>query len=180
MTDIVFNKEVSFVPADQLVGPICYGWSPSPFGQCFILIQSDTVIGIAFKNDQTENQIETAIKAQWHDNTTKFKPFNTDKKAQNIFFESMPIQISFYGTQFQAKIWKTLLKITMGETTTYSCIAKQTGNQKAVRAVATAIGQNPIAWLIPCHRIIRKSGALGGYRWGLEIKQMMLSKETKK
>ena len=179
MTDIIFNRKVSFVPSEQLVGPICYGWSISPFGQCFILLQSDTVVGIAFKNDQSENKIETSIKSHWSDSATKFEPFNTNKKAINIFFENGPIRISFCGTHFQTKIWKTLLEIPVGETTTYSCIAKKTDNLKAVRAVATAIGQNPIAWLIPCHRIIRKSGALGGYRWGLEIKKLMLSKETK-
>ena len=179
MTDIIFNRKVSVVPIEQLVGPICFGWSISPFGQCFILLRSDTVVGLAFKNDQTKNEIETSIKSQWYDKAIKFEPFNTDKKAMNIFFEDKPIKISFCGTQFQAKIWKTLLEIPRGQTTTYSCIAKKTDNPKAVRAVATAIGQNPIAWLIPCHRIIRKSGALGGYRWGVKIKKMILSKETK-
>jgi len=179
MTDSIFNRKVSLVPIEQLVGPIRFGWSTSPFGKCLILLQSDTVVGIAFKNDQSDNKIETSIKSQLSDTTAKFEPFNTDKKAENIFFDNGPIKISFCGTQFQTKIWKTLLEIPMGETTTYSCIAKKTENPKAIRAVATAIGQNPIAWLIPCHRIIRKSGVLGGYRWGLEVKKMMLSKEIK-
>ncbi len=178
MKDIILNKKVSLVPTNQLNGPICFGWSESPFGQCFILLQSNTVVGLAFKNDWNKNQIETAIRGKWSDIAVKFKPVNTDQEAENIFFENRPIKISLYGTHFQTKIWKKLLEIPLGKTTTYSCIAKKTDTPKAVRAVATAIGRNPIAWLIPCHRIIRKSGTLGGYRWGLKIKKMMLKNET--
>lgn len=179
MNNIILHKKVSFVPTNQLAGPIYFGWSGSPFGQCFILFQNDTVVGMAFKNDQTENQIETAIKTRFSGNTTKFEHFTTDKMVENIFFKNMSIKISFFGTQFQANVWKKLLEIPVGKTATYSYIANKIDNSKAVRAVATAIGQNPIAWLIPCHRIIRKSGALGGYRWGIKIKKMMLSNETK-
>ena len=108
MTDSIFNRKVSLVPIEQLVGPIRFGWSTSPFGKCLILLQSDTVIGIAFKNNQSDNKIETSIKSQLSDTTAKFEPFNTDKKAENIFFENGPIKISFSGTQFQTTIWKKL------------------------------------------------------------------------
>ena len=179
MNNRIFNNKVSFIPIDQLAGPIYFGWSVSPFGQYFILTQSDTIIGVAFKNNQTKDQIETTMKAGWSKNNATFKPVNTDKTLETIFFKNRPIQISFIGSPLQAKVWKALLEIPLGETTTYSYIAKKVDNERAVRAVATAIGQNPIAWFIPCHRIIRKSGGLGGYRWGIEIKKMMLSHETK-
>ena len=179
MNNRIFNNKVSFVPIDQLAGPIYFGWSVSPFGQCFTLIQSNTLIGIAFKNNQTKEQIENTMKARWLKNNATLKPLNTDKTVETIFFKNRPIQISFIGSPLQAKVWNALLEIPVGETTTYSYIAKKLDNTKAVRAVATAIGQNPIAWFIPCHRIIRKSGGLGGYRWGLEIKKMMLSHEIK-
>ena len=179
MNNRIFNNKVSFVPIDQLAGPIYFGWSVSPFGQCFTLIQSNTLIGIAFKNNQTKEQIENTMKARWLKNNATLKPLNTDKTVETIFFKNRPIQISFIGSPLQTKVWKALLEIPVGETTTYSYIAKKLDNTKAVRAVATAIGQNPIAWLIPCHRIVRKSGALGGYRWGVKIKKMILSRETK-
>ena len=67
MNNRIFNNKVSFIPIDQLAGPIYFGWSVSPFGQCFVLIQSDTLIGIAFKNNQTKDQIETTMKAGWLD-----------------------------------------------------------------------------------------------------------------
>lgn len=173
-----FNKNVSLIPFNQLTGPIYCGWSLSPFGQCYILLQSNIVVGLAFKNNETENKIETAIKAQWSKNAPKFEPLNTDQIAKDIFVTDIRINISFSGSQLQAMVWKALLEISRGETATYSFIAKKIKNPKAIRAVATAIGQNPIAWLIPCHRIIRKSGGLGGYRWGLKIKKLMLSNET--
>ena len=179
MENRIVNKKVSLIPVNQLTGPIYFGWSLSPFGQCFVLLRSNAIIGLAFKNDQTKNQIETTIKARWLKETKNFKPLNADKKAENIFFDNSPIEISFSGNQLQTKVWKALIDIPMGETSTYSFIASKTGNPKAVRAVATAIGKNPIAWLIPCHRVIRKSGEIGGYRWGEKIKKMILSNEIK-
>ena len=179
MINKFFNNKVSIVPVDQLAGPIYFGWSSSPFGRCFILLQSDNVVGLGFKNGRPEHQIEASIKAHWLNNNSKFEPLNTDKIAESIFFKNIPINISFHGSQLQVTVWKALLEIPLGKTVAYSDIAKKTGNSNAIRAVATAIGKNPIAWLVPCHRIIRKSGALGGYRWGLKIKNMMLSNETK-
>ena len=82
------------------------------------------------------------------------------------------------GAPFQIKVWEALLRIPTGHVTTYSDIARVIGNPKAVRAVGTAVGRNPISWLIPCHRALRKSGALGGYHWGLPVKRAMLAWET--
>ena len=81
------------------------------------------------------------------------------------------------GTSFQQLVWKALQEIPAGETRTYAQIADAIGRPKAVRAVGTAIGANPIAYLIPCHRVVRTDGGLGGYRWGLALKQQMLRAE---
>jgi AraC family transcriptional regulator of adaptative response/methylated-DNA-[protein]-cysteine methyltransferase len=81
------------------------------------------------------------------------------------------------GTSFQKRIWKELLKIPAGETRTYLQVAIEIGSPSSARAVGTAIRANPIAWLIPCHRVIQTSGGLGGYRWGLEIKKLLLDWE---
>jgi AraC family transcriptional regulator of adaptative response/methylated-DNA-[protein]-cysteine methyltransferase len=81
------------------------------------------------------------------------------------------------GTTFQKRIWKELMKIPAGETRTYLQIAIDIGSPSSARAVGTAIGANPIAWLIPCHRVIQTSGGLGGYRWGLERKKSLLDWE---
>ena len=82
------------------------------------------------------------------------------------------------GAPFQIKVWEALLCIPSGHVTTYSEIAGCIGHDKAVRAVGTAVGRNPISFLIPCHRALRKSGALGGYHWGLPVKRAMLAREA--
>ena len=82
------------------------------------------------------------------------------------------------GAPFQIKVWEALLRIPSGHVTSYSEIAQSIGNPRAVRAVGTAVGRNPISWLIPCHRALRKSGGLGGYHWGLPVKRAMLAYES--
>ncbi len=82
------------------------------------------------------------------------------------------------GAPFQIKVWEALLTIPSGQVTTYSEIAQAIGNPRAVRAVGTAVGRNPVSWLIPCHRALRKSGGLGGYHWGLPVKRAMLAWEA--
>jgi len=86
--------------------------------------------------------------------------------------------MEIYGTEFHKKVWNALLKIPTGRTKTYSDIAQDIGNPKAVRAVGTAVGTNPISLLIPCHRVVKSDGSLGNYGWGVEIKEMLLNIET--
>ena len=175
-----FIRTVNIIPDNQIKDTIYFGWSTSPFGRCLILYQSNTIIGMAFKNDQYENQIEEKMKAPWYRENKKFEPANTDELAKNIFYTKIPMNISFIGSQFQRQVWKNLMTIPSGKTVTYADIAQASDYPKAVRPVATAVGKNPIAWLIPCHRIIRKSGDLGGYRWGVKIKKMILVSESAK
>ena len=82
------------------------------------------------------------------------------------------------GAPFQIKVWEALMNIPTGQVTTYSDVAAAIGSPRAARAVGSAIGKNPISWLIPCHRALRKSGALGGYHWGLPVKRTMLAYEA--
>jgi len=103
--------------------------------------------------------------------------------ARQLFAEvpnSAKHRFSLYvrGTPFQVQVWRALLEIPAGEVSTYSEIATAIGRPTATRAVASAVGDNPIAWLIPCHRVIRKGGYLGGYRWGLPRKKVMLAWEA--
>jgi AraC family transcriptional regulator, regulatory protein of adaptative response / methylated-DNA-[protein]-cysteine methyltransferase len=90
-----------------------------------------------------------------------------------------PIKLNLVGTDFQLKVWQALLDIPYGQTTTYGNIAATIGNPQATRAVGTAIGQNPIAYLIPCHRVLRSDGSLGGYKWGLRLKKEILLQECR-
>ena len=90
------------------------------------------------------------------------------------------IKLHLKGTDFQLKVWETLLKIPFGNLSTYGTIAKQIEKPSASRAVGTAIGDNPVAFLIPCHRVIQSTGTLGGYMWGIDRKQAIIGWEAAK
>jgi AraC family transcriptional regulator of adaptative response/methylated-DNA-[protein]-cysteine methyltransferase len=102
---------------------------------------------------------------------------DSPQDAMRLF--STPIDLDLQGTPFQRTVWQALLSIPMGQTTTYAAVARQIGNPTAARAVANACGANPVAVLVPCHRVIRGDGGLGGYRWGLSRKRSLLQREAK-
>ena len=149
-----------------------FGFSKSPFGECCIVFSNDGICALTFP----ENHESALYDIEQRFPETDF--VQNDEKA--AFFSKLIFQkrerptIHPIGTEFQQAVWNALQEIPIGDTTTYAKIADTINRPKAVRAVGTAIGANPIAFLIPCHRVIRTDGGLGGYRWGLEIKKMML------
>ena len=178
MKNFPFNERIVLKNDLESDNVIEFGWSKSPFGQSLIFIKSDIVVGLAFQNNQNKDNIEMQMMYHWDTKITQFMRLNTDNIAEHIFFSNCKINLSFTGHGLQNSVWKELLNTPKGNKITYSDLAKNCGYPKAVRAVASAIGKNPISWLIPCHRVIRKSGALGGYRWGLDLKKHMLEKEA--
>lgn len=154
-----------------------YGFAPSPFGECCIVFSNDGICALTFPENQ---------ESAYYDIEQRFPETNfvqNDEKAAyfatQIFKKREIPRLNPIGTDFQLSVWNALKEIPVGSTTTYSKIANAIGRPKAVRAVGTAIGANPIAFLIPCHRVIRTDGSLGGFRWGLEIKKQMLEWEKK-
>ncbi|MBP6634521.1 MAG: methylated-DNA--[protein]-cysteine S-methyltransferase [Paludibacter sp.] len=152
-----------------------FGFAQSPFGECCIVFSTDGICALTFPENH-----ESAL----YDIEQRFPETNfvqNDTKAayfsKSIFQRKERPGIHPIGTEFQQSVWNALQEIPVGATTTYAKIADAINRPKAVRAVGTAIGANPIAFLIPCHRVIRTDGGLGGYRWGLEIKKMMLEWE---
>ena len=103
---------------------------------------------------------------------------NLAQYESSLFDDDHAAPMHLIGSPFYVKVWKALLEIPMNHASTYSDVALRAGNARAVRAVGTAIGKNPISWLIPCHRALRKDRSLGGYHWGLSIKRAMLAYEA--
>lgn len=135
---------------------------------------------MAFENDK-----ETALGNLQHKfpNASFFEKQDAlQKNALSIFDKDWTklntIKLHLKGTDFQLKVWESLLTIPMGKLSTYGSLAEKIGNPKASRAVGTAIGSNPVAFLIPCHRVIQSTGHLGGYRWGSDRKQMIVGWES--
>jgi AraC family transcriptional regulator of adaptative response/methylated-DNA-[protein]-cysteine methyltransferase len=159
-----------------------WGWFDSPFGPALVMGSEHGICGIGFASETSEDATMEDLKSRWPK-----AQFVEDKDMLRGWVETAfgassdpdaKAPLYLIGAPFQIKVWEALLSIPSGQVTTYSEIAKSVGNPKAVRAVGTAVGRNPIGWLIPCHRALRKSGGLGGYHWGLPVKRAMLAYET--
>ncbi|MEM8980014.1 MAG: bifunctional helix-turn-helix domain-containing protein/methylated-DNA--[protein]-cysteine S-methyltransferase [Pseudomonadota bacterium] len=157
---------------------IAYGWFQSPFGETLAMGTDRGLCGLAFSQDCGREEAMRDMTSRWSQATYVEAPERLAKWVEASFAETGQTDLHLIGAPFQIKVWEALLSIPSGQVTTYSEIAQAIGNPKAVRAVGTAVGRNPISWLIPCHRALRKSGGLGGYHWGLPIKRAMLAYES--
>jgi AraC family transcriptional regulator of adaptative response/methylated-DNA-[protein]-cysteine methyltransferase len=158
------------------------GVAPSPFGLAVALVSPRGLAGLAFADDTAgaERALD-ALQARLSAARTE----RDDTAAERVcaqLFEGAPraqaVALQVRGTGFQLQVWRALLALPPGATTTYGALARTLGRPDAARAVGQAVGHNPIAWLIPCHRVLRGSGALGGYAFGTARKRVMLALET--
>ncbi|MGR3502347.1 bifunctional helix-turn-helix domain-containing protein/methylated-DNA--[protein]-cysteine S-methyltransferase [Pseudaestuariivita sp.] len=179
----MFLRWEAMSPGDYAKGGaglvIFWGWFESPFGPALVMGTERGICGIGFGDEAgTEAAMEDLVqrwpRAAYVEDVTRLTPWVRAAFGQTE--EAVPMFL--IGAPFQIKVWEALLRVPSGMVTTYSEIAQSIGTPKAVRAVGTAVGRNPISWLIPCHRALRKSGGLGGYHWGLTRKRMMLARET--
>lgn len=157
-----------------------YEFAASSFGLYLVAATEKGVCFLAFGKDEEmlKNQLFRYFpKAEF---TQRQSPFFDE--INRIFEQSSkkPIQIKLHlkATPFQLVVWNELLKIPAGKLSTYGEIARRIGSPGASRAVGTAVGQNPVAYLIPCHRVVRTDGGMGGYRWGVDIKKEIIARET--
>lgn len=161
---------------------ILWGWFESPFGPALIMGTDKGICGIGFSAEMGREATMSDLMRRWPKATFTEDPAAIAPFAAQAFpregSNREPAQLFLIGAPFQIKVWEALMRIPTGHVTTYSDIARTIGNPKAVRAVGTAVGRNPVSWLIPCHRALRKSGGLGGYHWGLPVKRTMLAFET--
>jgi AraC family transcriptional regulator of adaptative response/methylated-DNA-[protein]-cysteine methyltransferase len=163
---------------------IYYGFHITPFGDCFIAVTERGICAMAFVDEITKGHQLILLRKKWHFASIELNQKITESYIYHIFsprqstLKKMPLMVQ--GTNFQLKVWEALLAIPQGAVTTYQQIANSIGNPKAVRAVGTAVGDNPIAYLIPCHRVIRKEGILGEYRWGNLRKKALIGWEAAK
>lgn len=160
---------------------ISYSLSETLYGKALIASTTQGICQLAFLNevDDAEQLIHTRFpgaKIQQESNPIHEWAVQTfDYPPEDFTPERCP-PLHLSGTEFQMDIWRVLLHLSRYKTYSYSDIAERTGRPKAVRAVASAIGANPVAWLVPCHLIIRSDGGIGGYRWGVERKRRMLAR----
>jgi AraC family transcriptional regulator of adaptative response/methylated-DNA-[protein]-cysteine methyltransferase len=158
------------------------GFHDTPFGECLIGLTDRGICGLTFvegKRDDAWGDLEL----RWPGAAVAESSRRTSPVAQQIFEplgtrNGRPLGLLVRGTNFQVQVWNALLRIPVGRFAAYEDIAHAVGSPRAMRAVGTAVGRNPVAFLIPCHRVIRASGAIGGYRWGLSRKRAMIAWEA--
>jgi len=160
-----------------------YGFHSSPFGTAIVIASDRGLAGLAFADPGDEMTALVDMRRRWPRAECLEDHAGTAAMAQRIFDTRLwrpdqPLRVVLIGTDFEVRVWESLLKIPMGRATTYSDIACNVRNPKASRAVGAAVGRNPISFVVPCHRVIGKSGALTGYHWGITRKQAMLGWEA--
>ena len=155
-----------------------YGFLPSPFGEALAMATDRGLCGMAFCEETGRDAALADLRSRWPKAGFVADAAALAPLVDGAFGGAAQGQLHLIGAPFQIKVWEALLQIPSGQVTTYSEIAGAIGSPRAVRAVGTAVGRNPISWLIPCHRALRKSGGLGGYHWGLPVKRAMLAWEA--
>lgn len=157
---------------------IRYGWFDGPFGKTLAMGTGRGLCGLAFAGETGPDEAFRDMTARWPRAQFVEDPEALRGWVEAGFAETGEARLHLIGSPLQIKVWEALMRIPSGQVTTYSEIAQSVGAPQAVRAVGTAVGRNPVSWLIPCHRAMRKSGGLGGYHWGLPVKRAMLAYEA--
>jgi len=162
---------------------IRYGFHPSPFGTALVMASERGLAGLAFADAGEEKAALADMRQRWPNANYVEDSAGTTALARRIFDPKRwraeePLRVVLIGTDWEVRVWETLLRIPMGRLTSYSSIANKLCAPKAARAVGAAVGKNPISFVVPCHRVVGSSGALTGYHWGLTRKHAMLGWEA--
>jgi AraC family transcriptional regulator of adaptative response/methylated-DNA-[protein]-cysteine methyltransferase len=159
-----------------------YGLAPSPFGECLVALTDRGICGLEFVADGDRASAVLGLRRAWPGARLEEDRDAARVVAGRIFGPADarrgPLTLFLKGTNFQLKVWQALLQIPAGAATSYGALAEAIDQPEAARAVGGAVGRNPIAYLIPCHRVLRESGKFGDYRWGAERKRAMLGWEA--
>jgi AraC family transcriptional regulator, regulatory protein of adaptative response / methylated-DNA-[protein]-cysteine methyltransferase len=162
---------------------ISYGFYPSPFGIALVMATPRGLAGLAFGDPGEEKSMLADMRGRWVKASYVEDKEITTPLAARIFDNRLwrpdrPLRIVMIGTDFEVRVWETLLGIPMGKCSTYSDIANKIGKPKAARAVGAAVGKNPMSFVVPCHRVLGRSGDITGYHWGVTRKRAMLGWEA--
>jgi AraC family transcriptional regulator, regulatory protein of adaptative response / methylated-DNA-[protein]-cysteine methyltransferase len=182
--DLIVNAE-AVTPGEYRRGGegvgISYGFHESPFGECLVAQSSRGIVHLAFIDPVPRREALARLRSEWPAATIREDPRATSATASRVFTATRtgaPIALHVRGTNFQLKVWRALLAIPEGSFTNYGQLARAVGSPRGARAVGGAVGSNPISYLIPCHRVLRADGGLGGYAWGVDRKRVMVGYEV--
>jgi AraC family transcriptional regulator of adaptative response/methylated-DNA-[protein]-cysteine methyltransferase len=151
-----------------------YAFHPSPFGTALIMVTEQGLSGLAFSDEGEERQVLAEMMSRWPlarclEDSARTTPYASRIFNTQAWRPDRPLRVVLIGSDFEIRVWESLLRIPMGKAASYSDIAAHLGKPKAARAVGAAVGKNPVCFVVPCHRVLEKSGGLGGYHWGLTL-----------
>ena len=183
----LFVTHEAMTPGDYKGGgaglTLHFGYHPSPFGEAILVATERGIAGLGFVDHGDRAAALADMRARWPKAEYVEDRDVTAPLARRVFDPlhwtgEQPLRVVLIGTDFEVRVWQTLLTIPLGRATTYSDIARRIGRPSAARAVGAAVGKNPISFVVPCHRVLGRSGALTGYHWGLTRKQAILGWEA--
>ncbi len=162
---------------------LAYGFHPSPFGEAIVVAAPRGLAGLGFVDDGNRASALADMQRRWPRAALVKDQEATAPLALRAFEPALwrsetPLRVVMIGSDFEVRVWETLLCVPLGCATTYSDIARRIGKPKAARAVGAAVGRNPISFVVPCHRVLGRAGALTGYHWGLARKQAIIGWEA--
>ncbi len=162
---------------------LSYGFHPSPFGEAIVVVSPRGMAGLGFVDEggreaALADMVRRWPRARFVADAAAAAPYAARAFDPALWRTETPLRLVMIGTDFEVRVWETLLSVPMGRATTYSDIARKLGRPTAARAVGAAVGKNPISFVVPCHRVLGRSGALTGYHWGLARKQAIIGWEA--
>ncbi|ABL70958.1 methylated-DNA--[protein]-cysteine S-methyltransferase [Paracoccus denitrificans] len=164
-------------PAQDLGAVLCRGRFATPLGTVVAMGAGGALWGLGFAGAMSEDQVEADLAARWPRARLVEASEALAPSIQALLAGEGVITVHLTGTEFQLQVWRALVTVPPGQVISYATLAERIGRPNALRAVGTAVGQNPVSWAIPCHRVTRTGGRIGGYHWGEAVKRALLVRE---
>lgn len=156
---------------------LCLGRFETPLGTVVALGAGGALWGLGFAGEMAPDAVLADLMARWPGARAVEAPEALAPAITALLSDSGEITVALSGTDFQLAVWRALAEVPAGQVISYAMLAERIGRPRALRAVGTAVGQNPVSWAIPCHRVTRTDGSIGGYHWGAAVKRALLARE---
>ncbi|WP_288948161.1 methylated-DNA--[protein]-cysteine S-methyltransferase [uncultured Paracoccus sp.] len=167
-------------PAEDPGVVLCHGRFKTPLGTVIAYGAAGALWGLGFAGPLPETEVEADLSSRWPGARPVPAPEALEPAIDALVAGAGEITVRLSGTPFQLQVWQALTQVPAGQVISYATLAERIGRPRALRAVGTAVGQNPVSWAIPCHRVTRTGGAIGGYHWGEAVKRALLTREGAK
>ncbi|MDB5642980.1 MAG: methylated-DNA--[protein]-cysteine S-methyltransferase [Hyphomicrobiales bacterium] len=183
----LFVTQEAMTPGEYKTGgaglAFAYGFHSSPFGEALAVVAPRGLAGLGFVDAAGREAALADMRRRWpkaefREDAAATAPYVRRAFDPDLWRADQPLRVVLIGSDFEVQVWRALLKIPLGAATTYSDVASDIGRTGAARAVGAAVGRNPISFVVPCHRVLGRSGALTGYHWGLVRKQAIIGWEA--